>query len=130
LDRSVAPIDSAIERRFNRIALKARPTNGEFTGYTNPSESWGVFPNAPSLADCVENLLNQINREIENTLDTSESWEFEIGPAVFAGIGDSWGNYLYSLKYRLVPNLRKVLRNFPTELENLLVSLGLSGVVD
>ena len=126
LDRSVAPIDSAIERRFNRIALKARPTNGEFTGYTNQSESWGVYPNFPSMAEYVENLLNLINREIEKTLDTTESWEFEIGPAVFAGIGDVYANFEYSLKYRLLPNLRKVLRNFPVELENLLNNLNIN----
>lgn len=125
LDRSVAPIDSAIERRFNRIALKARPRNGEFTGYTNPSESWNVFPNYPNLASFVEEMLNQINREIARTLDSTESWEFEIGPAVFAGIGDDWDSFTYSLKYRLLPNLRKVLRNFPDELEALVNRLGI-----
>jgi hypothetical protein len=127
LDRSVAPIDSAIERRFNRIALKARP-DGDFTGYTSPGNSWGVFPASKPLRDCIQKMLNIINNTISETLKTPEPWEFEIGPAVFAGIGDEWSNFQYAIKYRLLPTLQKVLRNYPDTLETVMKKCGLSEV--
>jgi len=125
LDRSVAPIDSAIERRFIRIEMRAKPREGDFTGYVDPDQNWKVYPNSPAMQRVVQRMLNNINKAIDKCfIDDPNHWEFHIGPAFFVGVGD-WNAWRRAIKYKILPSLSKIFRNYPDEFTKLCEEQGL-----
>lgn len=100
LDRSVAPIDSAIERRFNRIPLDADPESLNNGG-------WPIDKAGAAVKELAINILKRVNNIIhENTTHYPE--ESYLGQA-FLGTSKNAAALRYAATYRLLPQFKKVL---------------------
>ena len=96
LDRSVAPIDSAIERRFNRIPLVANPHSLE-NGWPIPDSLKGI---AIGLLDRLNTIINKnVNHYPE---------ESHLGQAIL-GTSQNAAALKYAVNFRLLPQFKKVL---------------------
>jgi len=98
LDRSVAPIDSAIERRFNRIPLAA-----------NPQSLQNGWPIPDSLKGIAIELLVRLNSIIDEEVNHYPE-ESHLGQAII-GTSPNAAALKYAVTFRLLPQFRKVLGN-------------------
>ena len=96
LDRSVAPIDSAIERRFNRIPLVANPHSLEI-GWPIPDTLKGI----------AIGLLVRLNAIINKNVNHYPE-ESHLGQAIL-GTSQNAAALKYAVNFRLLPQFKKVL---------------------
>ena len=101
LDRSVAPIDSAIERRFNRIPLVANPQSLD-------QDEWPIPDSLKVIAIKILELMNStINEKVKHYPE-----ETHLGQAIL-GTSSNAAALRYAFNYRLLPQFKKVLGHNP-----------------
>ncbi|MDA8690329.1 AAA family ATPase [Euryarchaeota archaeon] len=97
LDRSVAPIDSAIERRFNRIPLVANPQSLH-------QDEW---PIPDSMKVIAIKLLERLNSIIDENVKHYPE-ESHLGQAIL-GTSSNAAALKYAINFRLLPQFKNVL---------------------
>jgi 5-methylcytosine-specific restriction endonuclease McrBC GTP-binding regulatory subunit McrB len=97
LDRSVAPVDSAIERRFNRIPLVANPQ----------SLLQAEWPIPDSMKVIAIKLLKRLNSIIDENVKHYPE-ESHLGQAIL-GTSSNAAALKYAINFRLLPQFKKVL---------------------
>jgi 5-methylcytosine-specific restriction endonuclease McrBC GTP-binding regulatory subunit McrB len=97
LDRSVAPIDSAIERRFNRIPLVANPQS-------LLQAEWPIPESLKVIAiKVLERMNSTINEKVKHYPEESH-----LGQAIL-GTSSNAAALKYAVNFRLLPQFKKVL---------------------
>jgi hypothetical protein len=114
LDRSVAPLDTALARRFRRVEAKV--------DYTELTTHLTARTGNPEFAAVASALLKRVNRRLIG--DFGE--DFQLGPAYFweahgADEAASYSALASAWDEMLLPQIRELYRNRPGELAGLLL---------
>jgi len=114
LDRSVAPLDTALARRFRRVEAKV-----DYTELTTHLTAQSALPEYAEVASA---LLKRVNKRLIG--DFGE--DFQLGPAYFWNAFGTDEAQCYSAlasawDEMLLPQIRELYRNRPGELAGLLL---------